>query len=81
MFCIEILNHLGAVVGWEVLEQPVWVCRHHRNGRILRCDRNQAQGVMAKDGSGYYSLGAPLPGALAQAQEIPAAEAIEHLNQ
>ncbi len=81
MICIAILDNLGAEVRWEKLDNPVWVYRHHRNGRVLRCDYNLAHGVISSDGSCYYSLKEQIPGAAATAKEITLAEYLEHENQ
>ena len=81
MICIAILDNLGVEVGWEKLERPAWVYRNPRNGRVLRCDRNQAQGVVSADGSCYYALSDDLPGAKARAKEITLAEYLEHESQ
>ena len=76
MLYIKIFNESGEAASVEALSNPVYVYVQPRNGRVLRCERRLAQGVLDVTGSKIYQLQdkAPVPGAVATAAVITTAE-------
>lgn len=56
MVYFKILSADGAVKSVEALADPVYVCWQTRNGILIRCSRQDAQGVMSGDGNTIYQL-------------------------
>lgn len=79
MIYIKILNSSEEVASVEVLETPVYVFTNPKNGRILRCMKVLAHGVLDKTGSVIYQLQGktPIDRAVATAVVITTAEYYE----
>lgn len=56
MVYFKILSADGTVKSVEALADPVYVCWQTRNGILIRCSRQDAQGVMSGDGNTIYQL-------------------------
>lgn len=76
MLYIKIFNESGEEASVEALSNPVYVYVQPRNGRVLRCEKRLAQGVLDVTGSHIYQLQdkAAVPGAVATAAVITTAE-------
>ena len=81
MVYIKIVNQDGTV-SLKVMETAVYVYVQPENGRILRCIREKAQGILNAEGTEIYQLmdKAPVPGATAQVQLITLGEYNELLG-
>ena len=76
MLYIKIFNESGEAASVEALSNPVYVYVQPRNGRVLRCEKRLAQGVLDVTESKIYQLQdkAAVPGAVATAAVITTAE-------
>ena len=73
---IKIIDDTGAAVFVEKLAPPVYVYAQPRNGKIVRCVKPLAQGVMDATGANIYQLHGkePVDRAVATAMVITTAE-------
>ena len=60
----RITTNSGVVVGVECSENPIYIRRQERNGILVRCGANEAQGLVSeKDNDTVYKLdGNEIPG-------------------
>lgn len=56
MVYFKILSADGTVKSVEALTDPVYVCWQTRNGILIRCEKQDAQGIMSGDGNTIYQL-------------------------
>ena len=56
MVYFKILSADGTVKSVEALADPVYVCWQTRNGILVRCEKQDAQGIMSGDGNTIYQL-------------------------
>lgn len=72
---IKVTNaETGDLVRVEILDAPGWVRHDAAHGRVLRCAKEQAQGVVSADASVIYNFGSTALGAELTAESISAAE-------
>lgn len=73
---IKAFTAQGELTGAEKLDPPVWVRWQLSNGLLVRCEQEEAQGVVSEDGERIYLIGGQQPHGIpeAYAEEITEAE-------
>ena len=46
----------GTIVAAEAIEAPAYVCQQEKNGLVIRCTEQKAQGILSADGGTVYQL-------------------------
>lgn len=49
------------LTGTEAIAEPVFVCRQISNGCLVRCDEQDAQGIVSADGDRIYLIRGQMP--------------------
>lgn len=58
---IKVYGTDGTVVAAEAIENPAYVCLQEKNGLVIRCTEQRAQGILSADGGTVYQLEGKTP--------------------
>jgi len=82
MIYIKILDNENVITSIEAIDIPVYVYKHPKNGKVLRCVQPLGQGIISSDGKSIYQLDGKdhIDRAVATAIIITEAEYLESLS-
>ena len=63
------------LTGTEAISEPVFCCRQISNGCLVRCDEQDAQGIVSADGSQVYLIRGQMPNGIKEPYAVFITEA------